>query len=89
MRPSIPSSTPATTTEATALSHSPAMPKRTPVRPKHSASTVTALGISARIGMTRPKRLPGNFVDVTALAGSGSAGAIGSGRCRSLRACPA
>src|ERR1700761_7475353 len=56
MRPSNPSSTPPTMIEPTASSHWPEMAKRTADRPKHSASTVTAFGASARSGMPRRGR---------------------------------
>ena len=42
--------------QPSAFSHSPPIAKRTPVRPKHSASAVIALGTSARNGMPRAGR---------------------------------
>src|SRR3990167_2843597 len=48
MRPSMPSSTPATMTIVTAAAHSPPIAKRTPVRPEQSARIVIALCAKAR-----------------------------------------
>src|SRR3546814_4789010 len=46
-------------TMGTASPHSPRYAKRTPVRPKHSASAVIALGAKARSGIP-PMRRPGS-----------------------------
>src|SRR5690606_27005602 len=56
MRPSIPSSTPAKMIAASAFSHSSPIAKRTPVRPKQSASAVIALGAKARRLMPAMRR---------------------------------
>jgi hypothetical protein len=56
IRPSMPSSTPAMITNATARSQSPLMAKFTPVRPEQSASAVTAFGITALSGIPRGGR---------------------------------
>src|SRR3954463_15957172 len=55
-RPSSPSSAAATKIASTARSHSPEMPKRTALKPEHSANAVIALGASARSGIPRGRR---------------------------------
>src|SRR3546814_8779312 len=51
IRPSIPSSTPATMIIVIAAAQSPSIAKRTPVSPEQSASKVIALGAKARNGI--------------------------------------
>src|SRR5688500_9761902 len=73
IRPSMPSRTPAMTTQPIAACQFSAIAKRTPVSPKHKASAVTALGTIARNAMPR-SRGAASVIWPWSLAGAGQPG---------------